>query len=419
MKIVAVDDDRLTLTLVERLLTQEGHTVDAYLSAKEALTSLPDHVDLILSDYYMPGMDGEAFFTEVRSLRPAVPFVYMTSTEETPIVVELVRRGADDLIQKPIDAAQFVFRIERVVREVRRRKVVEDIRLERLLLQMERQKLTNWRLLYAGKDTRNTEQLIDNLVRTVNQSGGYMWLDLLEASATDDGDDGVRVPRAVYDMIMTSGRTQARTFDQLREVGDVDRREQTIEAVPVASLIDWIREQASGPLEALAGAHRRSLVLVESATPGVYTDLAARLDREQVGDVVHELLCNAIKYSPADSRIRLDYEVRPDATHPHILLRVTNPAVESKAVDSAGLSVVGVPYDYQELVFELFFTIDAFPTTIDEEKWPDGAGLYIARRLMTRMGGWIAVTNVVDYTSGAGQPAVSVELRLPLIKDGI
>ncbi|MFW6368397.1 MAG: response regulator, partial [Spirochaetota bacterium] len=40
---------------------------------------------------------------------------------------------------------------------------------------------------------------------------------------------------------------------------------------------------------------------------------------------------------------------------------VRNSPVESKERDANGEPVLGVPYDYSELVFDLFYTIDSFP----------------------------------------------------------
>jgi len=45
----------------------------------------------------------------------------------------------------------------------------------------------NWRTPYATKDIVRTEQMIDLLDRTINQAGGYLWLDLLKGDLGDLG----------------------------------------------------------------------------------------------------------------------------------------------------------------------------------------------------------------------------------------
>ena len=58
-KILAVDDDASILSLLQTLLSTEGHEVICASSAEEALQELErERFDLLISDLKLPGLDG-------------------------------------------------------------------------------------------------------------------------------------------------------------------------------------------------------------------------------------------------------------------------------------------------------------------------------------------------------------------------
>jgi putative two-component system response regulator len=87
------------------ILSYEGYEVLSAENGLEALeqlqTTLPD---LILSDIAMPGMDGIAFFNQVRS-HPAwisIPFIFLTARGEKDDIMNGRNLGAEDYLIKPL-----------------------------------------------------------------------------------------------------------------------------------------------------------------------------------------------------------------------------------------------------------------------------------------------------------------------------
>src|SRR5207237_9500123 len=69
------------------LLEREGHTVPTATNGAEALAILPQQkVDLLLLDYFMPGMTGEQVVAEVRKFDPFVQVILQTgyASEQPP-----------------------------------------------------------------------------------------------------------------------------------------------------------------------------------------------------------------------------------------------------------------------------------------------------------------------------------------------
>lgn len=79
-RILIVDDEPSILSFVERAMRSAGYQTHTAPSARAALavcasTGLPD---LLLTDYKMPDMDGDALAAELRQLEPDLKVLYLT-----------------------------------------------------------------------------------------------------------------------------------------------------------------------------------------------------------------------------------------------------------------------------------------------------------------------------------------------------
>ena len=422
MKVLLVDDEKVILTVSREALSNIAEEIVTHTDPQDALQEELATFDVILSDFYMPGMRGDEFLRHVKESAPDVPFIFLTQNDDLGIAVELIRHGADDYISKPIDPRTFVFRVKKIIAEKEREHQIARIMEEQKLLDMENRKLSNWRLLYASKDARQTETLVANLARNLNQSGGYLWLDMLESSYTENEDGNYTVPKAVLDMALTSARNQRRLFERVEFIGTLDDTEFEMEEMSAARFHTFLESALSEQLQPIAEAHNRSFDLslidfsAETAAKKQLDGAGVSIDREQIAAVLHELVVNAIKFSPEETPISFSSSVFQEGSREILAVEVSNTARRLMANDTAGKQIFGVPYDYQELIFDLFFTIEAFPEYLDEEQWPDGTGLYLARKIMRKMNGWISAQSGVDYTWEQPQPLVRIDIRLPVIR---
>jgi CheY-like chemotaxis protein len=108
--ILVVDDDTRILNLESLRLRRLGHTVTACETADGALERMrhtPDEVDLIITDYKMPGMDGLQLVRELQDgALPAVPIVMMTGYREEVTADEVYNVGVDVLLTKPVEQGE-------------------------------------------------------------------------------------------------------------------------------------------------------------------------------------------------------------------------------------------------------------------------------------------------------------------------
>ncbi|MBD2518892.1 hybrid sensor histidine kinase/response regulator [Nostoc sp. FACHB-973] len=118
-RILAVDDTRDNLILVQTILESEGYEVDLAPDGITALGKIEQSPpDLILLDVMMPGMDGYEVTRRIRN-NPAItsyiPILLITAFHESS-VVEGLDAGADDFIRKPFDTDELLARVRSLLR---------------------------------------------------------------------------------------------------------------------------------------------------------------------------------------------------------------------------------------------------------------------------------------------------------------
>ncbi|MBI4279353.1 MAG: SpoIIE family protein phosphatase [Armatimonadetes bacterium] len=124
-RILIVDDDPALLhALPEAVrLRVDGVIVDTADSAPVALERIGAvDYDAIVTDIKMPGMDGLALLSRIRTIRPDTPTLLITGHGEHDLAIQALRGGAYDFIQKPIDREYFALSLRRAiqVRELKR-----------------------------------------------------------------------------------------------------------------------------------------------------------------------------------------------------------------------------------------------------------------------------------------------------------
>src|SRR5467141_1821639 len=172
-RVLIVDDDPALLqALPETLrLRMDGVTVDVADSAAAALGRIVARdYDAIVTDIKMPGMDGFALLAEIRTHRPATPTLMITGHGEHDLVVDALRGGAYDFIQKPIDRDYFVGSLVRAtqMRQLGRRAKEQQLVLERHLNELEA--IVEERT----RDLRETSKVIDSPLRFLMNPSGQM-----------------------------------------------------------------------------------------------------------------------------------------------------------------------------------------------------------------------------------------------------
>lgn len=101
--ILIVDDDRNTRESLGRALRRDGYEVLVAEHGKAALALAQDHhVDLVLTDLKMPGLDGLDLIESLKVVCPDVSSILISAFASVDTAVKAVRRGVRDVLEKPI-----------------------------------------------------------------------------------------------------------------------------------------------------------------------------------------------------------------------------------------------------------------------------------------------------------------------------
>lgn len=77
-----------------------------FKSAKEGLNALKyQDIDVVISDYFLPDMDGLAFLKQAALIKPSIARVLMTTIVSDELKKEVSMAGVDALIEKPLSVA--------------------------------------------------------------------------------------------------------------------------------------------------------------------------------------------------------------------------------------------------------------------------------------------------------------------------
>lgn len=112
--ILVVDDERTMLSLLEKILSQDGYHVYLATNGREALAVIEkQHVDIIITDMKMPELDGFGLLKIVKNEYPEISVIMMTGYGDTYTVKDALLLGADEYITKPFRSHEISLVVER------------------------------------------------------------------------------------------------------------------------------------------------------------------------------------------------------------------------------------------------------------------------------------------------------------------
>lgn len=115
-RLLIVDDDQGMRENLGELFESLGYEVRTAANTPDALQVLRDtDVDLLLTDYKMPGPTGVELIEAARRRRPALRAVLMTAFGDSFTEIESVRRGAVGYLNKPFEADEVVAFVEKIL----------------------------------------------------------------------------------------------------------------------------------------------------------------------------------------------------------------------------------------------------------------------------------------------------------------
>lgn len=354
--LLVVDDEVVIRELCAMAL--KGYNVFQAGTCFDALKIFEkESIDLILTDVMMPGGTGLDLLRQVKNIDPSAVVIIMTGFVEKDIILEALKEGADDFINKPINLLQLKTSVEKAL--------AKKILKEELANLKKMDHLKSIFLSLISHKLRTPITTISLFLQDI-QHGVY---DMNDPSFVQNvkmiNDETFYLSRMVGDLL---------TFSQVMEGGGAElQREPCDLNLIVAAIVRGSQEAQS--------------------KPGIETDFheaplpPLRLDRKKITFALQQIIENAYKFSGEIGNVAISLLDAGD----NVCVLVSDTGV-------------GMPVDEIPKVFEKFYQID--PCNTGQVRG-FGLGLFYAREYIRLHGGHVNL----DSQPGLG---VTVTVMLPL-----
>jgi signal transduction histidine kinase len=353
MRILIAEDEIISRKILQRAVEKFGHECLAAADGLEAWELFLEtvEVDVVISDWMMPGIDGLEFCRRLREEKrdEYTYFIFLTALGDKAHLLEGLRAGADDYLAKPLDRDELQARLVAASRVTS---------LHRRLAEQSR-RLSELAVLKADF----TAMVVHELDSPLAAIRGFT--EMLGTGELNPGDQAKTIS-AIQAELDALGALVA----DVKDAAAVERDDFAVQlrAVPLDVLL------------ADAVAFAKTLPDSHPFTANIATNEEVWADRGRIRQVLRNLLSNAAKYSPdgapielravhseTPERIRIEVADHGQGIHPDDMNRIFEKFGRGR--DQSGQKVAGV-----------------------------GLGLYLSRRILQAHGSELEL----ECTLGAG-----------------
>ncbi len=115
-RILWADDEIELLQPHILFLGERGYKIDGVTSGEDAVRAVArENFDAVLLDEQMAGLDGIATLARLRKVRPEMPVIMITKSEEESLMEEAIGGKIDDYLTKPVNPSQILSALKKVL----------------------------------------------------------------------------------------------------------------------------------------------------------------------------------------------------------------------------------------------------------------------------------------------------------------
>ena len=349
--ILIVDDE----PIVRELCASALYTHNTLLAADgdEALKTLENiEVDLILSDVVMPNTGGLELLSKVRALRPDLGFILMTGYSDKDLVLEALKEGADDFINKPINILQLSTTVNKTLEK-------QEIREELAALKRTDKLKNDFLGLISHKlktPATAISLFIENIAEGIESPNDENFQQMIAMVQTET----LHLEQLIQDLLYFS---EATLEDDNCSLEPINLRE--------------VAEQVALALKPIALSSKVDYHINLSDLP----DHPLMLNSQRTNFAIRALLDNAIKFTPEGGSVTLTGAV-------------DNNWVKLEISDTG----IGIPKPELVKIFNKFYQVDPEHTG---QVRGFGLGLFYARDFIRSMSGQLSLKSEPDQGTTA------------------
>ncbi|WP_457756357.1 sigma-54-dependent transcriptional regulator [Thermodesulfatator indicus] len=162
MKILIVDDEEIQCQLIKGFLEKQGYDVCYTSNPKEALEIFEkEPIWLVLLDQKMPELTGEELLAKLKEINPKVRAIMITAYGEVETAVKVMKLGADDFLEKPINLDDLLSRIKRLEQETFTNQEAEEV-----IQKLEEKKELPLKIIAESKQMKEVLSMVARVAKT-------------------------------------------------------------------------------------------------------------------------------------------------------------------------------------------------------------------------------------------------------------
>ncbi len=356
--ILIVDDEPIIRELCASALYT--HHILLAANGEEALRILDsEDIDLILSDVVMPSISGLELLNKVKTIRPDLAFILMTGYSDKELILEALKEGADDFINKPINILQLSTTVN---------KVLEKQKIREELAALKRtDKLKNDFLGLISHKLKTPATAISLFIENIA--------------------DGVESPddenfRQMVAMVQAETLHLEQLIQDLLYFSEATLQDEDLPLDPID--LHKVADQVALALKPLALSNRIEYHIELGELP----DTPLLLNAQRINFAIRALLDNAIKFTPPGGTVSVSGDVSGDRVR--LLIRDTG---------------IGIPQQELAKIFNKFYQVDPEHTG---QVRGFGLGLFYTRDFIRSMNGQLSISSEPDKGTTA-----TIEFPLP------
>jgi signal transduction histidine kinase len=352
-KILVVDDDALVLSILSSLLSESHYEIETAENGKQALATLDDSFDLLLSDLEMPEMGGLELLESLRKSKNNIPVVILTGNQEISVALNALKLGANDYVIKDENITETV--LTAISNSLERKMLLDQN--SRLIENLMKAKDDAVKANKAKSDF--LAKMSHDLKTPLNAILGYTELMIIDPDEPlDEGSvDSLN-------KIFKAGNHLLELINDILDLSAIEagKLKVVIEKIDIISII----QESLVLIRPSAGKH--SIKILDETKD--MNPLLVLADSLRLKQVLLNLLSNGVKYNSINGTLTISLTGEGDRVR--INIRDTGP---------------GIPQEKMKILFEKFNRLGAEKTNIEGT----GIGLNICRNLIDLMNGSLNV----------------------------
>jgi DNA-binding NtrC family response regulator len=113
MSVLLVDDEKDFLEVLAKRLRKRKLSLVVANNGEEAISAIHSaHIDVVVLDMRMPGLDGLQTLREIKRINPVVEVIMLTGHANVETAVKGMELGAFDYLMKPVDIDELLYKLQ-------------------------------------------------------------------------------------------------------------------------------------------------------------------------------------------------------------------------------------------------------------------------------------------------------------------